>query len=451
VTPDWENLLWTLFHFCLVCSHSTMNETGRLSRQISEKFPGREIQINLLVSLVSDKHAITPPLFLYGPSATGKTSILHTLLSHFDLSHAFVDCSVIYSRALLFEQVLNQLISVRRNEDQSDERISCSTPYNFITHLKRHCAHRKEITYLVFDHAERLRTEPLLLSLLLRLDELTGAPICVILVSNIVWEKFHMKTGVREPIPIHFPYYERDQLIAICCLECPTGENEDFFRGFVGLLIDLVAICCCDLNELRRLLRELFPKFKEPIILKGLKQEDTTKLFASIRPHLNNIWQRLYLRNITADTPNHKGLDLELAYYAKYLILASYLASYNDPKLDVQYFSKTTSGRRKRKGGRRVPKIQDTNQQLVGPRAFTLPRLLAIFYSILDDEKRSECNANDIFLQISSLVSLNFLTHTVDSNTNIDDYKLKCNVEYSFVEALAANVQFELNKYLQFS
>lgn len=42
-------------------------------------------------------------------------------------------------------------------------------------------------------------------------------------------------------------------------------------------------------------------------------------------------------------------LDFELAGYAKYLILASYLASYNDSKYDEMYFS--SSGHKKRKKG----------------------------------------------------------------------------------------------------
>jgi len=43
-------------------------------------------------------------------------------------------------------------------------------------------------------------------------------------------------------------------------------------------------------------------------------------------------------------------LDFELAGYAKYLILASYLASYNDAKYDELYFS-TGEHKKKKKGG----------------------------------------------------------------------------------------------------
>ena len=37
----------------------------------------------------------------------------------------------------------------------------------------------------------------------------TGLNVCVILLSEIVWEKFRGGTGVREPFIIHFPDYSK--------------------------------------------------------------------------------------------------------------------------------------------------------------------------------------------------------------------------------------------------
>ncbi|KAG0079175.1 Origin recognition complex subunit 5, partial [Podila epicladia] len=55
---------------------------------------------------------------------------------------------------------------------------------------------KKDTRYLVLDRAERLRdTAPSLIPVLMRLQELTGCNICVILITQIVWEKFRSKTG----------------------------------------------------------------------------------------------------------------------------------------------------------------------------------------------------------------------------------------------------------------
>lgn len=49
--------------------------------------------------------------------------------------------------------------------------------------------------------------------------------------------------------------------------------------------------------------------------------------------------------------------------------------------------------------------------------------------------------------QIASLVALNFLTW-VSPEGKLDTVKLKCNITFNFVEALAANIHVDLNKYL---
>lgn len=104
--------------------------------------------------------------------------------------------------------------------------------------------------------------------------------------------------------------------------------------------------------------------------------------------------------------PEEERLDFELAGYAKYLVLAGYLASYNDPRYDVDYFSTKIVGKAKKGGGRKFVQLkvnstsflglacvcilhlkwygvqEDPNLRLLGPRDFPIDRMLAIFSSI---------------------------------------------------------------------
>jgi origin recognition complex subunit 5 len=71
-------------------------------------------------------------------------------------------------------------------------------------------------------------------------------------------------------------------------------------------------------------------------------------------------------------------------------LIASYLASYNPPRFDVRYFAKASEERKKKKGGGtrkgRVDKLGGKmRQQLLGPKAFPVERMLAIFYSIIEE------------------------------------------------------------------
>ena len=58
----------------------------------------------------------------------------------------------------------------------------------------------------MFDNAERLRKLPgNILAAILRLSELIGLPMCSILISSTIWEKFRGGTGHSEPYLLQFP------------------------------------------------------------------------------------------------------------------------------------------------------------------------------------------------------------------------------------------------------
>ncbi len=129
--------------------------------------------------------------------------------------------------------------------------------------------------------------------------------------------------------------------------------------------------------------------------------------------------------NVAHDTA---FLDFELAYYAKYLIVAGYLASYNDPRHDVEFFSTRTLTKTKKKGGRKFTPLkvlrtcllhvcspnsqyllflcvscveqEEKNLRLMGPRDFPVDRMLAIFYAIIDESTFENVSMQEIYLQV---------------------------------------------------
>lgn len=127
-------------------------------------------------------------------------------------------------------------------------------------------AGKKDTRYLVLDRAERLRdTAPTLIPVLMRLQELTGRNICVILITQIVWEKFRSKTGGYEPIVLNFPQYTKTETIAILERDMPQGEDPVMFMRFVDLVYDVFQRNCKDLNEIRHLVSLLFPLYVKPV------------------------------------------------------------------------------------------------------------------------------------------------------------------------------------------
>lgn len=84
-------------------------------------------------------------------------------------------------------------------------------------------------------------------------------------------------------------------------------------------------------------------------------------------------------------------LALDLPYYAKYFLIAAYIASFNSPKYDRQLFVKASS-KKKKFINNISKKTEKSTSELVGPKIFSLDRLLAIFYAIIEENTNMTAN-----------------------------------------------------------
>lgn len=84
-------------------------------------------------------------------------------------------------------------------------------------------------------------------------------------------------------------------------------------------------------------------------------------------------------------------LALDLPYYAKYFLIAAYIASFNSSKYDRQLFVKASSKKKKFKNNT-SKKTEKSTSELVGPKIFSLDRLLAIFYAIIEENTNMTAN-----------------------------------------------------------
>ncbi|KAI9609840.1 hypothetical protein KEM48_002706 [Puccinia striiformis f. sp. tritici PST-130] len=123
----------------------------------------------------------------------------------------------------------------------------------------------------------------------------------------------------------------------------------------------------------------------------------------------------IYQRQKTLDT-----LSLSLPIVARFLLVAAFIASFNPARTDLGLFLTSNDGIKKRKS--RAPrKIQPgqiirakIRQRLLGPKMFTIGRLMAIFNAITDQEG-VKFNEIDVLQQIGTLIQFKLLLKT---NTN---------------------------------
>lgn len=81
-----------------------------------------------------------------------------------------------------------------------------------------------------------------------------------------------------------------------------------------------------------------------------------------------------------------------------------------------------------------------------GPKAFTIDRLLAIFYAILDEKVGLTCN---LLSQISTLVDLNFLSFVSGENNIMEGTsRLQSTIGMDFAINIGKVVGFNVKQYL---
>lgn len=99
-------------------------------------------------------------------------------------------------------------------------------------------------------------------------------------------------------------------------------------------------------------------------------------------------------------------------------------------------------------GGRPSNKYRKIERKLLGPQAFVLERLLAIFHAILPHPVASTV---DVMTQIATLASLRLLIRTSSAAAGdvLDaQAKWRVNVGWDYVQNVARSVRFDVENYL---
>lgn len=437
------------------------------------RYPGRQSQITLLYNLFGFEDEPVPDVvFIHGCSGTGKSTIVIDTLRACNIYCAIVNLIECYTSKILFETILNKLMAHVVDPSRGQPYAKCDNMMEFIFNLQRY-AKENDISrsVIILDKAERLRhMDGNLLPGLLRLRELSNlaTPFSVIFISELPFQKYYFKGNIVEPLKIFFPQYNMKEFIDILTLDYNNSMKSirnsyksldidlDFYKNYLHVFLSVFYRNCRDLNELKYMSRLNLCNYCQPIIKGECDASNAMALWKNISPILKSSLDNLYLRISTKSDKaktnqtvvfSSKNLahTLELPFYAKYLLIASYLASYNSPKDDKRLFMKYHG--RKRKTMKDVKEKSKVSEQLrtnLGPKAFGFNRLIAIFYAILDE--KVDFNSS-LLAQLSSLVELQLLTASSDG-CNLNGQKYKCSVGFDVIQNISAMVEFNIRKYL---
>ncbi|TXT08935.1 hypothetical protein VHUM_02409 [Vanrija humicola] len=379
---------------------------------------------------------------------------------------------------------------------------------------------------LVFFRAERLKTVlgPTWTALT-RLSELANLPLTVVLASTVPWDDVRpARADAVEPVMVYLEPLRRDELRETLL----SGSAHPLYPRFVDLVLASlgqlvppaeVAFAADALwplytatlpphAEQALLGREDPPADAEPLaisvkLLTDLKHQLSLALALAAESLLpRSVGRAAFVRALhplgedgaprqvsARSIPRPPGLDLPLA--AQFLLVAAYCASYNPAKSDVRLFGRGTGpdGKRRRGGGVRRAgygrtRVGKVAQRLLGPKAFPLDRLLAMFASLYaehgvrptdlesddevavtaaqierkraraaerDEQWEDEVDAVAMSVGLWSLIpelEAQGLLKRVSPVDRLDNVMLRCEIDYETTKTLAKALKITLDEYL---
>ncbi|XP_071451523.1 origin recognition complex subunit 5 [Hetaerina americana] len=419
--------------------------------------PDRIAQIETLVDLISKTDEVLPSsIFIYGHSCSGKSFVVTSLLEELQLPYVRFNCVEVFSIKVLLESILKKYCECSsaksKNTKRSDVHEPCENMMDLVNKLKSKSQgiDKNSKLFIVLERSDRIREMgDHVLPALLRLSELTGLNICSILLSEVVWEKFYAKMGYSDPISLHFPQYNRDEIINILCQSYNSKYPLGFYKSYLNMFLSTFYRVSRNLLNIKSLAEKIFIDYCHPIETGEIRMDDVSSLWRWIVPrlkialqqghflasdHLNNQpGQPLSITNGIAMT------KLNLPFHSKMLLMAAYLASHNSSKSDRLVFSRHANKKKRRK----VESQSVKNNLISGPKPFSFDRMMAIFYCINDCEK---LHTSLLMSQVSYLLRVHLLDTFGDDMLN--EPKYICTANFDMVCDVSRSINFNIVKLL---
>ena len=220
------------------------------------RFPGGKIQILELIRSLGPVNCPMLPLFIYGDTSVGKTSITLQIFRHLNRPFVYSSCLTCYNPRILFESILNQLLLHRKNAANGYSSAKrCERPSDFVNFLRealisvtsslqgnlvKSGSKKSErrvngsMIYLIFDNLELVREwdkSSTILPFLFNLYHILKMPeVGLIFISNTSPDTYYSNMGYLEPVPLYFPNYSEEGLRQILMR---SQENKKLYSSFL--------------------------------------------------------------------------------------------------------------------------------------------------------------------------------------------------------------------------
>lgn len=467
----------------------------------SDKLRYREHELQLLSSFIANDAAISAShLIVQGYKSVGKTLVVRRFLEDIEIKRSIVNCDEFLTQKLLLQKCLHKIrqdsgvdLSTYQQKfmykglEAARESVLCETFSQFLMTLQQFFTETNYTSphVLVLDRFDQCLDQTNdLFRAFLRLREYST-------ISNLIVVFITSHEDPREISPFSIPHvyfrpYNQEELVSIMASTHPEEVDQGLieksvWQSFSKLVIDLIYdYTGTDVSLIKDITAKLWPKFYAKYNLGGNKSGDFLKIFRSLR---DEIFQDDIITNSTVTVYGSKSNDAkssnatlnDLPYHSKFILIASYLASYTEVKQDIQLFSRVKTAKKRPSKN----KSNKADAHFMSAAYFDLERLKAIlsviyrnesttlsrnnqnFFNLYHDlsekdlaRKESEFSTFtpnktvDINTQISTLLSLGMLARTYSLDALSARIRWKCNVNWEVISNIAREIGFPLHNYV---
>ena len=441
------------------------------------------------------------PLFVCGPASTGKTSSIKEAIASLpaqQVAAVYVDCVEFCTARAIYGAIVSKLgDALRASKAKKRSLDQFFTSRAVVTNQSQFATHMGELlkdfrntkVWIVLDNVDRVcsRTgastgnDAQVLSVLDHLGEALSVDVGLVMVSQVPWTSgmFAASTsrvgkGTRDPTVVQFDAYSAADLERICLtsdgFKCRGKTHyKSHFAQFVKSMVPLLSRATNNLMDVQNALRKIWKQYIAPVKAGGSMPTNWqhTVLFNKVKSMVTDIVRDLDVKGRSiedeaggggASGPGERAEQtVSMGLFAKYIVVASYLASRNKPTTDKAIFDPGyTRGKRVRKNSQALDRQaeQALEMRLRGSHPFPLERMLHIFYYICAppmDESVERWSRKmqevDVLMQVSTLCSMGLLTNLSLDTLTSPTYK--CNVSDEMAYAVAAELNLTLNNFLK--
>lgn len=352
--------------------------------------------VDKLESFYRQDEIFPPSVFMFGLRSTGKKWIAKQFVEQNQswLKFATVQANECYTSKILFETIINQFYKHELTIENGFE--SYAKIENIEDFLHELANLDKAGSYvIIIQDAEKLRDmESNILPVLLHLKENTHLNLSTLFISHLPPEKLALPPMLK----IYVPNHSKEDMVDLMLTgygeifndimrsidiegtnvdekrQLAVHLDDEFYKQFLNIFLNVTLKTCRDYEELKPLAERCFKSYYAPVLSGEIRYNDVTNLWRNISGVLKSSisgGSYMKIKNISMKDLEKENMEiddegeneeshsessnlrtfaqnLELPFYAKYLLIASFLASHNDAKYDKRLFMKHHGKERKR-------------------------------------------------------------------------------------------------------